>query len=344
VFSGWFDWNGGEGYSVWPTNPFNAANGGPASTPADLFDPQSQTRALWMEWMGTVVERWEGRPNIVAWEVFSELNLATGTSEAGSVAFIEEAAAIIREGDAEDRPITASLAEFGYWPSFFTSDAIDFINIHPYWGQLDSTILDLVHEYLAAYGKPVLIGESGLGAAVPEGGEETLTTAVNAKTGIRHAVWAALVSGAMNGRALYWEDSFGLFFPTLDWEFVDGYADIELPASTFAADVDFSGYVPMTATTSTRVFGGILGNESTAIGWMRVAACEPPDWPIGPALVDEQVVVTVPGTSRSWTVRFYDTKTGTAVDSAVTVPRVDGTITIVLPAFDDDIAFKMSAE
>jgi hypothetical protein len=43
----------------------------------------------------------------------------------------------------------------------------------------------------------------------------TLTTAKNARLGIEHAIWAALVSGAMDGRALYWEDGFAVFFPKL---------------------------------------------------------------------------------------------------------------------------------
>lgn len=44
VFSEWFDWNTGSGYSTWNSNPFNQANGGPMKTPAELFQKIQPTR------------------------------------------------------------------------------------------------------------------------------------------------------------------------------------------------------------------------------------------------------------------------------------------------------------
>ena len=35
VFGVWYDWNDGNGYSTWKSNPFNEINGGPAKTPAE---------------------------------------------------------------------------------------------------------------------------------------------------------------------------------------------------------------------------------------------------------------------------------------------------------------------
>jgi hypothetical protein len=56
------------------------------------------------------------------------------------------------------------------------------------------------------------------------------------------------------------------------------------------------------------------------------------------------VPVTVPGTVASWRVDFYDTKTGTTVISSASVTRAGGAVTIPLPDFQDDIAFKLYAQ
>lgn len=102
VFSGWFDWNNGTpdyGYSTWEANAFNVARGGPTANPGELFQPDSATQKLWLHWMKTLVERWSERESIAAWEIFSEVNIATGATELNGVAFIEQAADIIRNAD-----------------------------------------------------------------------------------------------------------------------------------------------------------------------------------------------------------------------------------------------------
>jgi hypothetical protein len=170
VFSGWFDWNAGTGYSTWGSNPLNQVNGGPVKTPAELFEKDSATQILWMDWMTTLVRRWQGRNNILAWEIFSEVNLASGVSETAGIAFIDSATASIRAADPAQRPVTASIADTGTWPNFYRKATIDFIQIHPYppSGQLDRTIIAEVRASLTRYDRPVLIGESGLSAETPD--------------------------------------------------------------------------------------------------------------------------------------------------------------------------------
>ena len=61
VFSSWYDWNAGAGYSTWASNPLNVANGGPVQNPLELFEAGSPTQVLWLAWMETLVQRWQGR-------------------------------------------------------------------------------------------------------------------------------------------------------------------------------------------------------------------------------------------------------------------------------------------
>lgn len=344
VFSGWFDWNAGTGYSTWGSNPLNQVNGGPVKTPAELFQKDSATQILWLDWMSTLVRRWQDRNNILAWEIFSEVNLASGVSETAGIDFVDIAAAKIRSADTHHRPVTASMADTGTWPNFYRKAAIDFIQIHPYppSGQLDRTIIAEVRTSLTRYNRPVLIGESGLSAETPDSTNGQKTVAANASYGIKHAIWAAVVSGAMNGRALYWEDGFGIYFPKLGISWMEKYKSEERPADNFVSGVDFSGFKPLTATSSSTVWGAAIGDEEMVLGWFRDAICEPPDWNLKPVISGASVTISVPGNTSSWKVDFYNTKTGWPTLSPITVTRQGSTVLVPLPDFQDDIAFQMT--
>jgi len=352
VFSTWHDWNNGDpdvGYSTWNNNLVNRANGGPVESPAELFQKGSATQTMWMDWMQSLVNHWHARKNILAWEIFSEVNLATGSTETTGIDFVNTAAALIRATD-PGRPVTASIADCPpgsgacYWPNFYKQANIDFVEMHPYLPQLDRVLISEVRKVLENYGRPVLIGESGLSAATPDSEAGKLTVAKNAQLGVNHAIWASIVSGAINGRSLWWEDGYGIYFPKLGMLWLNQYQTAELPAANFVEGIDFSGFKPLTNETSAGIWGAAVGNEKYIIGWFRDAACEPPGWNLKPILSGESVTITVPGSAENWQIDFYDTKTGTDIVSSMTI-TTNGTIaTIPLPDFTDAIVFKMYIE
>ena len=346
VFSSWYDWNGGAGYSTWSSNPLNQANGGPVKNPGELFQKGSATQTLWLQWMQALIQRWQGRKNILAWEIFSEVNLASGVTEQAGVDFVDSAAAFIRAADPSDRPVTASLADTGLWPNFYRLASIDFINLHPYppSAQLDRTIVSEVRNSLARYNRPVLIGESGLSAETPDLPGGKMTIAANALVGIRHATWAAIVSGAMNGRALWWDDGVGIYFPALGMPWMQTYATEELPAAKFVDHIDFSGFQPLQSASSAGIWGAAVGNAGSLIGWYRDANSEPPNWNLKPVISSQQVTITVPGNALHWRVDFISTKDGTTPAGTVFVTRTGQTITVPVPDFSNDIAFKAAGK
>jgi hypothetical protein len=342
VFSGWYDWNT-HGYSNWANNPLNSANGGLAQSAHDLFQKDSKTQTLWLSWLKTLVNRWQSRQNIAIWEIYSEVNLTDNVTEAEGIYFINQAASIIHSVDPKHRPITASLADFGQWNQFYSASSIDLINIHPYptSGQLDLKIIHDVPLLQAQYHKPVMIGESGLSAETPDSNPPTLTTARNAPLGIQHAIWAGVVSGSMNARSLYWEDSYAIYFPTLTY-LLDQYKDTELAAAHFIQGVDFSGFTPLAVSTESTITGAAVGSPQTIIGWFRDATCEPPDWNMQPVVSKQTVMITIPGPAANWRAYFYDTATGIDLIGSTTVVQNGGRITIPLPDFKDAIAFKLN--
>lgn len=342
VFSVWCDWNSGAGYSTWKNNPLNQANGGPVKSPSELFEKDSITQKMWIAWMKTLVERWQGRKNILAWEIFSEVNLASGVRESTAIGFIDNAAAVIRAADTYHRPVTASMADDGKWSTFYRDAAIDFINIHPYppSGQLDRTIVTEVRKSLIKYKRPVLIGESGLSAETPDSNGGKLTVAENASLGVEHAIWAGMVSGAMNGRALWWEDSYGIYFPSLGMPYLQKYQTVEKPAVNFMDGINLTGFTPLTSTTTPGIWGASIGNDHMSLGWYRDAGCEPPDWKLRPVLTKQSVKLTVPGTATNWRVDFYDVSDGTTILSSIFLTSQGNILNIPLPDFQDAIAFK----
>ena len=345
IFWSWIEWND-TGYNTWANNPFNSANGGPAKEPQEIFKKDTPTQQLYLKWFKNLVTRWQAHKNILAWEGASEVNLINGISQPEGIYLAQQLAKVVREADSLHRPVATSLADWSGWSEFLHSDAVDFINFHPYppAGDLDRRILEQVPLLLNTYHKPILVGESGLNAATPDSADGKVTVAPNSRTGLQHAIWAELVSGATNGRALWWEDGVGIYFPALGMPWVQKFSDVEAPIVRFVEGVDMTGFKPIVAQASGKLFGAALGNEKMIIGWYRDALCEPPDWNVQPVVSKQTVTLTVSGMAPNWQVDFYSAKTGIDIISSTTVTQQAGTITITLPDFADDIAFKIHVQ
>jgi hypothetical protein len=338
VLGVWADWNDGsrkETWHAWDKNPFNVERSGPAKRPNELFD-DTPCRKLWLKRLETFVKHWSDRRAIVGWEIFSEMDLVTGATEERAVDFSERAAAVIRAADPRKRPVTASQAGINEWPKLLKSKALDFIQVHPYAGgpfrgHLDDLIIAVVRERLKKYGKPVLLGECGLDAAPPRG---TLDVAPRAEIGIRHAIWAAVVSGAMNGRMLWWQDGYDQFEKA---DLCRHYHQAAAPAAAFVRGVDYAGFGPIPCELSAGLKGAVIGNDKARLGWFRDVQCGPPDWPMKP-VAGQTVTVDAPG--DAWQVEFFDPVTGKATgESRVTVR--EGRLRIALPEVQGSVAVRL---
>jgi hypothetical protein len=122
------------------------------------------------------------------------------------------------------------------------------------------------------------------------------------------------------------------------------YETDELPAVNFVSGVDFSGFHPLASAASSGIWGAAVGNEKMVLGWYRDATSEPPDWPLQPVVSKQAVILTVPSSAASWKMDFYSTKDGTTVLGSVSVVSKGDTLAIALPDFQDDIAFKVTAQ
>ena len=316
VFAIWGDWNDGSpdlGWSHFAANPLGSAQGGPASAPGELFADTAAQR-LWLGWLAALVQRWSAWPNVSAWELFSELDLASGASEPDCRAFVERASTQLRELDPLRRPVFASTSDLPLlrgmpWTALWASAGNDIVSVHPYDPALDRIALERVNAALSLTDKPVLIGESGLDAAPPDG--TTLSSAAGAERALSSAIWAELVSGAANARALYWEDGYSLYYPATGSALVTARSGLEQLAAQWLAGKDFSGLRAAEMSGSPGVFGAALASAERVFGWVRESAFGPPQW-LSAGWEQLQLQVRLPEGSAdgAWRVELTDTASG----------------------------------
>ena len=334
IWSDWNDGSHGETWHLWERNPFNATVGGPAKQPSELLE-DTPCRSLWFKRLETLVKRWAPRRCIVGWETFSEVDLITGATEDRASEFAARAAAVIRGADPARRPTTISQAGGNVWPKLLRSEAVQIVQVHPYaagpfGGYLDDLILKSVRDRLRTYGKPVLIGECGLDWAPPRG---TLDVAPRAEVGIRHAIWASVVSGAISGRMLWWQDGWDQFEKA---DLCRHYEQAAAPAAAFVKGVDFTDFVPA-GCEAPGLKGAVLGKEHALIGWFRDARCVPPQWPLRKVNGRE---VRLDGQTGTWKVEFVDTMSGRVIERRI-VQAEKNQLRIPLPPFEGSIALKL---
>jgi hypothetical protein len=338
VFGIWSDWNDGshgETWHLWEKNPFNAILNGPTKRPGGLLE-DTECRKLWFKRLETLVKHWSPHRCIVGWEIFSEVDLITGATEDRAVEFAAQAAAIVRAVDPAHRPTTISQSGVNAWPKLLGSDAVQIVSVHPYAakpfdGNLDKLILKSVRERLRNFGKPVLIGECGLDWAPPRG---TLDVAPGAEVGICHAIWASVVSGAMTGRMLWWQDGWDQFEKA---DVSRYYEQAAAPAAAFVKGIDFTDFAPV-ACDAPGLMGAMLGNEHQLIGWFRDAGCVPPKWELK-EMSGRQV--TLGNYTGTWQAEFFDTTSGRVIKTS-TVKTKQKQLKIALPKFRGSIALRLS--
>ncbi len=152
----------------WARNPYNAANGGFLNDNEAYFtDPRA--RAAFKRTADYIVARWGHSPNLLAWKLFSEINL-TGRSSAfyQTPAMIEwhrEMAAYLHEHDPYGHLVTTHWSSNFYVinPPIAALDGIDLLTTDAYGGNT-AQIADFIEGTArcpARYSKPAVITEFG---------------------------------------------------------------------------------------------------------------------------------------------------------------------------------------
>ncbi|GAC1401455.1 MAG: hypothetical protein NVSMB52_15280 [Chloroflexota bacterium] len=202
----------------WSSNPYNAANGGPAQQPCGFF---TDTLAVLMfsRNIRYIVARWGYSSAILAWELFNEVDLVPGYSTCRNAAFQWHVLMIrtLRSLDPYHHLVTTSFSSISGDPSIWRLPGISIVQGHSYrYGHATSFGHDI--SILRKYNKPVWLGEFG----TPNYPND-YTTDTRGRY-IHDGQWTSLLAGAA-----------GSGFP---W-FWDTYVDKYNAYSVFAAEIHF---------------------------------------------------------------------------------------------------------
>jgi hypothetical protein len=176
----------------WNRNPYNAANGGPVTRPVDYLTNET-ARELVKRRLRYSIARWGWTTNLVAWELWNEIDNMDEFDSAASAAWHRDMGAYIRQIDPWHHLVTTSWRD----RDTFAVPEIDIVQGHSYFepgfDAAEYAFQDTDH-LMRGFGKPFFFGEQGIEGPVavdPEG---------------RHfhdCLWASTMTGAA-GAGMYW--------------------------------------------------------------------------------------------------------------------------------------------
>jgi len=239
--------------SNWNQNPYNVANaaadGGFLSKAEDFFTNPRAVQ-LTKNKFRYIVARWGYSRAILAWELFNEVQYTDGwrKNRDSVVKWHRDMANYIAALDPFDHLITTSSDSAGF-NALWSLAGINVIQVHHY-GTEPAAFIDRMTARLAGYGKPVLLGEFGVGTT---GGSrhveqrvgrlsEPYKTQMLEALDLHNGIWAAF--HRKSGAHLWWWDSYIEPFHLYDqFRALSRYAAGEDPAAYHLsrADLDTTG-------------------------------------------------------------------------------------------------------
>lgn len=327
----------------WDKNPYNAALGGPLTTPIDFVtDPVA--KAFFQQRLRYIAARWGYSTHLYAWEWWNEVNW-TGISDDILIPWFEEMTPALQQYDPYDHLITNSSANGGF-TQVWAMPEIDFSQQHDYTGGdlLQTMARDFARITKIAPDQPLLMSELGYSAGA-QGALDTL----HLHTGL----WGAPFLGYAGGSLYWWWDTF--VDPQDQWY---QYGAL----GRFFAGEDLATLSPNEAEVAGEALALTLQNEERVLVWLRsdqysVAAAQAAydkavldaiksktkltEWSYEPPLLQDIVVTLHDLANGTYVVQWYAPTTGEWLGQEQ-IDVTDRTATIVAPNFATDLALKLN--
>lgn len=191
-------WGGNDN---WKINPYNQANGGPCASQNAFFTSNS-AKATYKKRLGYLIGRYSAFPNLVAWELWNEIdNVLTYLNKPDVVAWHNEMAAYLKANDPCGHLVTTSLSG-SWWPELWSVPGMDFVQVHSYGQSNPGVELPKAMEANgSAFGKPVIVGEYGVDWR-GYGAEQDPY-----HRGLHQALWGTFVSTGFGCAQTWWWES-----------------------------------------------------------------------------------------------------------------------------------------
>jgi hypothetical protein len=214
----------GGDFEGWRDSAYNAANGGPCRKPFDFFT-SNQAKQLFKRRLQYVAARWGYATSVFAWELWNEVDLATGYQSEPVANWHREMATYLRACDPWAHPITTSFSNTEGDKAVDKLTMLDFLQSHMYGApDIAAAIANVDRSKVTEYRKPHYIGEFGIhwlpddNASDPDG------------LHLHNGLWASMLSGSAGTAMVWWWDSY--------IEPRDLYHHFA-PVAAFARDIDW---------------------------------------------------------------------------------------------------------
>lgn len=192
--------------SEWDNNPYNSKNGGPCKNTFDFFSDSSAIK-FYLRRLNYIVARWGYSPNILAWEIFNEIEFTNSYlfERKNIIAWQKMNAIYLDSLDVNNHLITTSYASSEKDFKLWKLPEIDFTQTHFYRGSSDieSIQIDGIKNYLTSFEKPTLVGEFGLWSR-----DESFAEMDPKGITLHNSLWASTVSGSFGTSMIWWWDSY----------------------------------------------------------------------------------------------------------------------------------------
>jgi hypothetical protein len=248
------------GPAGWPVSPYNAANHGPATRPADFFTDESARRMLKRR-LRYLVARYAAYTNLMCWELFNEQELSRVPV---SAEWNAEMASCIKSLDPYGHLISTSA---GVGDAVWQLPEMSITQSHLY-GTGD--VLDLATPIVSSikqhqrFDRPHLVAEFGISYKGPDAEFDPNNTA----TTLHNSLWASAMSGGCGTAMNWWWDNYvaprdlwhvykgiSTFAATVDWPRRQ-FKSLRLPPATWPVNAD-----------QPETFSDLVLNSG--LGWMK---------------------------------------------------------------------------
>ena len=182
----------------WDRNPYNAALGGPCHRPADFFTDE-QARALTKQRLRYLVARWGASSNLLAWELFNEVNFTNQPDRRVETAWHQEMARELKAVDPQHHLVTTSYYGLPNGETYQLPE-IDYTQFHLYTESIVETIVEQAAAF-SAFGKPYFMAE--FGRSTEPGQDDQDTTGRFLHTGL----WAQFFTPTAGDAMPWWWDT-----------------------------------------------------------------------------------------------------------------------------------------
>ncbi len=189
----------------WDKNPYNARRGGPLQRPEEFFTNE-EAKKLFKNRLTYIVARWGYSTNLLAWELFNEVDLTDNYDSTRIAQWHKEMAYYIRQIDPYKHLITTSFADPHKDDEVWKLPEIDFTTVHIYNLKDFGLFLPaIVEDRLKKYSKPVIIEEF---ASDWRWWNEPYYLKDDIGVELHNGIWATLMSGAASTAMLWWWDTY----------------------------------------------------------------------------------------------------------------------------------------